>query len=433
MSHSSHSGAIRNGTVSRVLQTSHDLDPLLDRIGNARIVLLGEASHGTHEYYTWRTAITKRLITEKKFNIIAVEGDWPDCYAINRFIKGYADAGRKAVKMLSTFKRWPTWMWANWEIVALTEWLHADNANKPMSGRTGFYGLDVYSLWESIQAVHQYITKFDPQTDRFVRSVIKCFEPYRNEGQHYARALSFLPEGCTDEVTRLLTEIRRRAPSYDHDPEASLNTEMNAQVIADAEAYYRSMVSFNDKSWNIRDEHMVSTLRAIMNFHGEGAKVIVWEHNTHIGDARYTDMKEEGLWNTGQLIREQNKKDDVFVTGFAGYEGTVIAATSWGGAMRSMPVPPAHEDSYEHMLHEESDEDRLLLFDANANDRFSQWKGQRAIGVVYHPGYERGNYVPTLLSRRYDALIYLDQTSAVHPLHIKPRGHLMPQTYPFNF
>lgn len=423
----------RHDQYEFALESSTDLSPLIEAIGDARFVLLGEASHGTHEYYTWRTAITKRLIMEKNFSFLAVEGDWPECYRINRFIKGYSDKKKSTEEVLHEFKRWPTWMWANWEIVALLNWLKDHNERQPQK-KIGFYGLDVYSLWESIEALHEYVDKYDPPARNIVQRVLACFQNFREDGRKYARALSFSSEDCRDEALKLLMEIRKRAPYYDHDPEAALNSEMNAQVIANAEAYYRSMVSFSDSSWNIRDAHMTETLEGLMKFHGEDARVVVWEHNTHVGDARFTDMKDDGMWNVGQLLRERNKDQDVFIVGFAGFEGNVIAAGNWGSQMQKLDVPPARAGSVEYRLHQESNADRLLLLRPEAmQDRFGEWAPHRAIGVVYRPDREKGNYVPTLLSRRYDALLYLDQTTALHPLHFQPDGHMVPATYPFAF
>lgn len=417
----------------RKLETSQDLDPLLERIGDAKYVLLGEASHGTHEYYTWRTAISKRLIQEKGFSFIAVEGDWPDCYRINRFVKGYSDAGSTATDVLKEFNRWPTWMWANWEIAALLEWMREYNAGMPQERKVGFYGLDVYSLWESMEVIVNYLRKEDPKAAALAIQAVRCFEPYE-EGQDYARAMLHLSSNCTEEVIRLLKEVRGKSHRYDHDREAPLNAEMNAQVIANAEVYYRSMVSFRDDSWNIRDSHMFATLNALTKFHGEDAKAIVWEHNTHIGDARYTNMQAEGLLNVGQLVREKHERDGVHIVGFASYEGSVIAGANWGATMEKMAVPPAMKGSIEDILHNDSAEDKLILFENDhAITRFNRYIGHRAIGVVYHPEYERGNYVPTLLPSRYDTLLYLDQTEALHPLHITPDGHQTPETYPFAF
>jgi erythromycin esterase len=416
------------------LKTSADLDPLLEKIRKSKYVLLGEASHGTHEYYTWRTAISKRLIAEQGFSFIAVEGDWPDCYRINRYVKGYHDAGSTAVEVLKEFKRWPTWMWANWEIAALMEWMRDYNKGKSTDKKIGFYGLDVYSLWESMDVIIHYLRKEDPDSAKLAIDALRCFEPYE-EGHDYAKALLNLSANCTNEVVKLLHAVRKRSRHYDHDPEAALNTEMNAQVIANAEEYYRSMVSFRDESWNIRDSHMVEILERIMEFHGTRAKGIVWEHNTHVGDARYTDMRGAGMLNVGQLVREKHDaKDGVFVVGFSSYEGSVIAGRFWGDEMTSMIVPPANLGSVEHILHSESTENRLIFFDNEAvSGQFNGYKGHRAIGVVYDPSAEQGNYVPTFLPLRYNALIYIDKTSALHPLHLKPDGSRIPETYPFGF
>jgi erythromycin esterase len=416
------------------LETSRDLDPLLKKIGLSKYVLLGEASHGTHEYYTWRTAISKRLITEMGFSFIAVEGDWPDCYRINRYVKGYNDAGDTAIDVLKQFKRWPTWIWANWEVAALMEWMRDYNKNKSADKRVGFYGLDVYSLWESMHAIVSYLRKEDPKAARLAINALRCFEPYE-EGHDYARGLLNLSPHCTEEVVRLLQAVRKGARNYDHDPEGSLNAEMNARVIANAERYYRSMVSFMDRSWNIRDGHMAETLEGIMAFHGQKGKCIAWEHNTHVGDARYTDMSDQGMLNVGQLVREKHSHDaGVFIVGFASYEGSVVAGRSWGAAMERMVVPPAMRGSIEAVLHSGSAENKLILLDSDYwQEVFKDIAGHRAIGVVYNPGHERGNYVPSLLPSRYDALIYIDQSSALHPLHIKPDGSQIPETYPFGF
>ncbi|GAA4460220.1 hypothetical protein GCM10023189_35010 [Nibrella saemangeumensis] len=417
------------------LTNAMDLDPLLDRIGDARCVMLGEASHGTHEYYTWRTAISKRLIQEKGFTFIAVEGDWPDSYQINRFVKGYPDSGTKPLEVLRTFDRWPTWMWANWEIAALMEWLKSHNTGLANDRKVGFYGLDVYSLWESMESLVDYLEKTDPEAAQAAHRAINCFQPYGEEGQNYAQAILYRSASCRDEVIQLLREIRTKARYYDHEPEASLNIEQNAHIAVNAEKYYRSMISFSDESWNIRDAHMMETLNRLRQFHGSTSKAIVWEHNTHIGDARYTDMKHSGMINIGQLAREQYSEKDVVLVGFGSYQGTVIAGNRWGAPMEVMTVPSARKGSVEERLHAEGADNKLLIFDRiNKNERFSTEMPHRAIGVVYHPERERyGNYVPTVLNHRYDAFIYLDQTRALHPLHLHPDETKMPETYPFGF
>jgi erythromycin esterase len=412
-----------------------DLDPLMERIGDTHCVLLGEASHGTHEYYTWRTAITKRLIQEKGFNFIAVEGDWPDCYRLNRFIKGLDDQDKKSIDLLHEFDRWPTWMWANWEIELLLNWLKDYNTNLPLDKRIGFYGLDVYSLWDSMKSILEFLEKTDPEAASYAKKAIRCFEPYGEDEQRYAREQFKLSDSCREPLIRLLSEVRKKAPSYDLDAEATLNAEQNAEIAVNAEAYYSNMMSFNDNTWNMRDGHMMETLQRLLNFHGPDAKTIVWEHNTHIGDARYTDMKKSGMFNIGQLVREERGEKDVVLVGFGSYSGTVIAGEEWGKPMQVMKVPEARQGSIEQILHDESAENKLLIFDTHSKkERFNKTLPHRAIGVVYHPDYEKyGNYVPTVLNSRYDAFIYLDKTQALHPVHMSPDGHKLPDTYPFAF
>jgi erythromycin esterase-like protein len=415
------------------LHNAQSLDPLMDRIGNAQLVLLGEATHGTHEFYTWRTAITKRLIEEKGFRFIAVEGDWPDCYKINRYIKGYDHQTRDELQLLGEFSRWPTWLWANWETAALVSWLHEYNSHKPNSEKAGFYGLDVYSLWESMDALVHYLDKTDPLSASLARKAIQCFEPYHQDGRHYAQAQLSLPGSCKEPVIRLLQSIRSKAAFYDHDPEAALNSEQNAVIAVEAEKYYRSMVGFDHLSWNIRDQHMHETLQRLMAHHGKQARGIVWEHNTHIGDARYTDMESAGMINLGQLVRNQYGDKNVVLVGFGCYKGQVIAGREWGAPMEIMNIPPARKGSMEALLHEESAENRLLLFNrSNRRERFKKNMLHRAIGVVYHPNREQyGNYVPSFVNDRYDAFIYLDETQAVHPLPAQADLHKTPDTYPF--
>ena len=417
------------------LEKSGDLEPLMKRIGDAHFVLLGEASHGTHEYYTWRTAITKRLIEEKGFNVIAVEGDWPDCYKLNRFIKGFDYRDKDASDILKTFNRWPTWMWANWEIVALIDWLKERNTGLYQNKKTGFYGLDVYSLWESMETMLSYLQKTDVHAAQLAKEALLCFEFFGEDGQAYAREWRSLPESCREPVVQLLQEMRKKAPMYDHDPEAALNMEQNAHVAVNAEAYYRKMVGFHDETWNLRDTHMVDTLNRLMTFHGKNAKAVVWEHNTHIGDARFTNMKKAGMINVGQLVREQQGNTNTVLVGFGSYKGTVIAGERWGAPMQVMEMPAARKESIEALLHNESADNKLLIFDRyNKKERFGNEMPHRAIGVVYNPAHEKyGNYVPTILNARYDAFIYIDETKALHPLHLHPDLKKTPDTYPFEY
>ncbi len=421
------------GRMALPLEGPKDLGPLLERIGEARYVLLGEASHGTSEYYRWRTWISQRLIREEGFSFIAVEGDWPDCYRVNRYVKGFPDSGLDAREVLDSFNRWPTWMWANEEVVALAEWLRRHNAGLAEAERVGFFGLDVYSLWESLYAVIGYLHKTDRSALPAARRAFRCFEPFGEDVQEYARATALVPDSCEDEVIELLKELRGRAPQHQGDGrEEYFVAEQNALVVRGAEAYYRSMVRGGPESWNIRDRHMTETLERLMSHHGPEAKGIVWAHNTHIGDARATDMADDGMVNVGQLVRERHADEGVVLVGFGSHRGTVIAGDEWDAPMERMPVPPAREGSWEDILHRAGEANKLLLLDGVRDDgAFLEERGHRAIGVVYHPNRERyGNYVPTVLPRRYDAFCYIDETHALHPLHLRPDLTKMPETYP---
>jgi erythromycin esterase len=423
--------------ISHPLQTLASLDPLMDRIGDARVVLLGEATHGTSEYYLWRMRLTQRLIQEKAFSFMAVEGDWPDCYRVNRYATGRAGAGENAREVLNAFERWPTWMWANWEVAALVEWLRRHNESKSEDERIGFYGLDVYSLWESLAEVTHFLEENHPDAVSAAYRAFDCFQPYDSDVQAYARASRFVPASCEKDVLDLLLETQRHAHEirYDGDMEAAFNAEQNARVAVGAENYYRTMIHGGPESWNIRDRHMTDTLDRLLRHHGPGSKAIVWEHNTHIGDARATPMAEYGMVNVGQLVRERYDRDDVMLVGFGAHRGTVIAGRSWGAPMKKMPVEEARSDSWEGVLHAAIGEDSLLIFaeSEDANEIFTDIRGHRAIGVVYDPYIDRsGSFVPTALSERYDAFIYLEETHALHPMHIRPEVALEPpETYPW--
>jgi erythromycin esterase len=411
-----------------------DLDVLLEEIGDARVVMLGEASHGTSEYYTWRTAISRRLIEDKGFNFIAVEGDWPECYAVNRFVKGYQNSGRKIADVLEVYRRWPSWMWANWEVAALIEWIRDFNHLKTVNEKTGFYGLDVYSLWESLEQVLKYLEERDGDAAEAARNAVRCFEPYHRDPQTYAQATAFVPTDCEDEVVQMLEQVTRR-PVYPEDPEHEFSTTQNALVAVNAEKYYRAMIRGGVNSWNVRDAHMMETLDRLLELHGPDARAIVWEHNTHIGDARYTDMTDDGMYNIGQLAREKYGRDQVKLVGFGTYQGNVIAGKTWGAPMQKMEVPPAREGSWEHMLHEMGTEDKLILSrDLQEVPGLQGRIPHRAIGVVYDPKFDHlGNYVPTVIHERYDAFLYFDETEGVHPLHMKVRGAKEPELYPWNY
>ncbi|MDW0118849.1 erythromycin esterase family protein [Sporosarcina thermotolerans] len=396
-------------------------DTIMNAIGDARIVMLGEASHGTSEFYKVRAALSKRLIQEKGFKIIAVEGDWPSAQAVNRYVKGFDEEGKTARQVLSqSFNRWPTWMWANEEVAELIEWLKRENEGKDAADKTGFYGIDMYSLYESIDEVLQFLQE-NPTYNadlEMARRAFSCFEPYNRMPEHYALSTLHFSDECIREVTNLLTTIRSHEDLYSNDQEKDLNITMNALVAKNAESYYRAMMQDDAISWNIRDMHMVEAVGELLNYHGDDAKIIIWEHNTHVGDASETSMADHDMINVGQLIREKYGRDDTFAIGFGTYEGTVIAGEGWGEPLQKMKVPPAKFNSWEGQMHAAAEVDQVILFTEENRHLFNEWIGHRAIGVVYNPEFEAyGNYVSSRVGSRYDGFIFVDQTTALTPIN----------------
>jgi erythromycin esterase len=433
------------------LTDAGDFDELLDRIGQARVVMLGEASHGTHEFYLWRAMLTQRLIAERGFSFVAAEADWPDCDRVDRSVRGTdtgtgtgagSGAGSGAPEdpwaALGTFERWPTWMWANEEVADFCRWLRRYNADREPGDRVGFHGLDVYSLWESLRAILVHLREHDPGTVETALAAYRCFEPYGEDPQRYALETRFVPEGCEGPVADLLARMRQRAvrEGARSGRDEEFFAWQNAEVVAGAERYYRAMVRGSVESWNVRDRHLADTLDRLLDHYGPGAKGVVWAHNTHVGDARATDMADSGEVNIGQLGREAYGDGDVVLVGFGCHRGTVVAGEAWGAPMQVLPVPPARAGSLEDVLHETAPERALLLFGEGGRrpgegDLLTDWLPHRAIGVVYHPERERwGNYVPTRLGDRYDAFVWLDQTRGVRPLRTRDVSTAEPETYP---
>ena len=404
------------------LASEADLDVLLNKIGNARYVLLGEASHGTSEFYTWRAAITRRLIAEKGFTFVAVEGDWPDAYELDRYVRGAAYGGNTAPQVLQNFNRWPQWMWANEEIAQLADWMKTYNAGPGAPSPAGFYGLDVYSLWESLERVMEYLDTVDPAAAASARQAYACFASYNRDEQAYARATTNPAASCADELAAMLQSVQAHARANPASEEA-FNAEQNALVAVNGERYYHAMVRSGSESWNVRDQHMMTTLDRLVQRHGPQAKAIVWAHNTHVGDARFTDMAASGEINIGQLVREQHAGEGVYIVGFGTNRGTVIAADGWGDKAKEMRVPEAQPGSWDALLHALQPADKIVLLDGLRNEpALKARKGHRAIGVVYRPSQEYGNYVPTELTQRYDALLYIDKTNALRPLPVRKSG-----------
>ncbi len=406
--------------LARPLVSDSDLGPLVNRVGSSRFVCVGEASHGTHEFYDWRARLSRRLIEEHGYTWIGVEGDWPDCWRINQWLRGRGDQDLGARQLLGLFERWPTWLWANDDVVDFLWWLRDWNSTRPESKRVGFYGLDVYSLWDSLGEIMVWLEKYAPEAVESAMQAWQCFVPYQEDPHRYAWSTRLVPQSCEADVVALLLEVRDQAARRSGD-ESAFDAEQNAEVAAGAERYYRTMVRGDRESWNIRDIHMVDTIDRIARHLGQDSKGIVWEHNTHVGDARATDMAQGGLVNVGQVLRERHAAEGVALVGMASFRGTVLAGAEWGAPERVLPVPDARPGSHEDFLHRALGEPAVLVF---GDDRDRPWLsarlGHRAIGVVYHPEREFANYVPTTMGGRYDALLWFEQTTALRPLHHEP-------------
>ncbi len=434
---------IVRGIAQPLTGSSDDYEALLDLIGDARIVLLGEASHGTHEFYAERAAITKRLIGEKGFTVIAIEADWPDSSRVHRYVRGASDDTDPNEALLG-FRRFPTWMWRNTVMVEFIEWLrdfnqHVNSKRAP----TGFYGMDLYSLHASIDAVLAYLEKVDPDAAKRARGRYSCFDHFSREPQEYGYAATVgAIESCEDEVVEQLVELQRKGTEFlSRDREVAAEelffAEQNARLVKNAEKYYRSMFRGRASSWNLRDQHMVETIDALVA-HLDGSrqpKAIVWAHNSHLGDARATEMSQHGELNVGQLVRERFGSEAVLI-GFSTDHGTVTAASDWGARAERKRVRPALQGSYEKLFHETGlPRFWINLRDADEKiDVLREPRLERAIGVIYRPETERlSHYFQARLSKQFDAVIHIDETHAVEPLErtsIWDEGEL-PETYPF--
>jgi erythromycin esterase-like protein len=406
---------------------ARDYDPLLNLIGEARFCLLGEATHGTHEFYRERSEITKRLIKEKGFTAIAVEADWPDAFRVNRYVRGLSD-DKNANEALGGFKRFPTWMWRNTVVLDFVEWLRDYNSSLPASAtKVGFYGLDLYSLYTSIEAVLNYLARIDPEAAKRARYRYSCFEHFGDDTQAYGYATTFdLSESCEREVIDQLIELRRRAADYaSRDGRVAQDefffAEQNARLVLNAERYYRIMFRGRLESWNLRDRHMAETLDALvahLNSQAQQAKIAVWEHNSHLGDARATYMADYGELNVGQLVREKYGTEAILI-GFTTYTGTVTAASDWDEPAERKRVRPALNESYETLFHEIDRTNFLLTLrhDRKVSTVLQEPRLERAIGVVYLPRTERqSHYFEARLSQQFDAVIHFDETHALEPL-----------------
>jgi erythromycin esterase-like protein len=452
--HSSPAGTVRDAIVDAVeplYETARDYDSVLELIGDARFVLIGEASHGTHEFYSERAAITKRLIMEKGFTGVCIEGDWPDAYRVDCYLKGNSDDA-SAEGALEGFRRFPTWMWRNEVVRDFVNWLRPLNDLRREQERVGFYGLDLYSMYASMQAVLRYLDRVDPDAAKRARHRYACFEHFADDSQAYGYAsASNLAESCEQEAVRELVDLRSHALEYvTRDGRRALDdffsAEQNARLVQNAEFYYRAMFRGRVSSWNLRDRHMAETLDAIerhLRATGRMPKLVVWAHNSHLGDARYTDMSRRGELNLGQIARERYG-GDVRLIGFSTHMGTVTAAHDWDEPGMQRRVRPSLQGSYERVLHDVSVArvaPRFLLTLRDENDATRALENprlQRAIGVIYRPETERqSHYYDVVLPRQFDAMIHLDETTALRALepgeHWERGVEEPPETFPSGF
>jgi erythromycin esterase-like protein len=409
-------------------EKNNQYDELLEKIGDSRFVLIGEASHGTHEFYQKRIEITRALIEKKGFMAVAVEGDWPDSYTINRYIKG---SGKKedSLKALNDFTRFPLWMWRNTTIPPFIEWLRDYNDKLNNSAlKVGFYGLDLYSLPSSMEAVITYLNKVDPEAANRARLRFECFDHMTIDPQSYGYLTNAgVKKDCIKETIEQMLDMQHHALQYVKKDGILAEDEyfyaiQNARVVKDAEEYYRSMFKGHVRSWNLRDHHMAETVSVLENHlekrFSQPAKIIIWAHNSHVGDARATEMSMRGEYNIGQLIRERHEME-TYLIGFSTYDGTVTAASNWDAPAETKMVVPGLIGSYEDLFHQVKYSQFLL--DLRNNEKVNHYlhipRLYRAIGVIYRPETERdSHYFFTRLPYQYDSIIHLDRTSALKPL-----------------
>jgi erythromycin esterase-like protein len=416
-------------------------DEILALVGDARFVLIGEASHGTHEFYKYRAEITKRLIAEKDFAAVAVEADFPDAYRVNRFVRGEG-GDQTAEESLGAFERFPLWMWRNTEVLEFVDWLKKHNDRLGIDEKIGFHGIDLYSLHSSMEAVLKYLEAVDKEAARRARYRYACFEAFGEDAQHYGYAASFdVSKSCEDEAVNQLVDLQRRAFSYmNRDGFVARDeyffAEQNARLVINAEEYYREMFRGRVSSWNLRDRHMTETLTALaahLEMQNQPPKIVVWAHNSHLGDARATDMQARGEWNVGQLVREQFP-DETINLGFTTFAGTVTATSNWDEPAQLKRVREGLNNSYERLFHQVGIPNFFLnLRDDAVKNALGEKLLERAIGVIYRPETERvSHYFYARLPHQFDGVIHFDTTHALEPLDkVASWSHAdVPETYP---
>ena len=401
------------------LQGDASLDKLISTAANKKLVLLGEASHGTHEYYLWRDKISRRLISEQDFSFIAVEGDFASLYQLNRYVKNMDGAANSAREVLLKLDKWPTWMWSNQEVVALAEWLRRYNDTLTQDKKVGFYGMDVYDEWNSKKEVLDLLKATNQVAYEYAKEQYNCFYPHKGDSWAYANAADRRNKNCATATKSVVEYIRNNRNNFSGlSDDTYFYLLQNAIVMHNAEEFYReSIASVGHVSWNSRVHHMHGTVNDLLHLYGENSKGIVWAHNTHIGDAEYTSMRNTGEVNIGQLTREGMGNSNVFLVGFTSFEGNVMAGSSWGSPMKEMTIPPATPNSIEYKLNQIELESFYMIFDdKDREDSNLNVMGNRAVGVVYNPIRDNRQFEPTIVPLRYDALFFFKKTTALRVL-----------------
>lgn len=419
------------------LKEKNDFEKIIEKIKNHKIVMLGEATHGTQEFYAIRRWLTKELVEKHGFNIVAVEGDWPACAKVDHYIRSKIKSDQ-SYEILRSFQRWPTWMWANAEVLKLVQWMKGFNEGKSFRNQIGFYGLDVYSFFDSITEVLNSLQELHPEYAKKLKTYYSCLEQFNQNEKSYAKSLHQSPEGCSKEIAealRLVLHLKlKRSQAHE-----LFNIQQNARIIKNAEYYFSSIIHGTEDSWNIRDRHMLETLELLLTKQGASAKAIVWAHNSHIGDYRATNMLPAGHVNLGGLAREKWGADQVALIGFGTYRGEVLASRSWDGPAEAIQIPVASSETYELLFHHAANalhSNSLFLWMTQdlQQSELKKVRGHRAIGVVYNPFFERkGNDVSTSLTGRYDGFVFIDQTHALIPLKQKFQVKDIPETWPGGF
>jgi erythromycin esterase-like protein len=393
------------------LRNAADLDVLINEIGNSRVVLLGESTHGTHEYYEWRAAITKRLIEEKGFNFIAVEGDWVDSYKVDQFIKAGQKDSNATVALLREYDRWPSSMWSNYEMASLVQWLSDYNQKMQSTNKIGFYGLDVYSFWEWTK---QSIGVTDTAVEKAIKKVLDLFSPYKDDALKYSAAVRQFGIDNSKATGDLWKAVQHWLQGKQPKDEAGFLLQQQSLLAVNGEKYFRTMVTDKVQSWNIRDSHMAETVKRLLNFYGRDSKAIIWVHNGHAGNAHYSQMAVAGYTSVGEILRNELGQRQVFATGFGTDKGEVTAGKKWYAPLEKCTLPPAKKGSWENILHEMNPENKILLSkEISNNQQLNQWISFRSVGAAYS---DNAVYGSAIVPRRFDAFVFIDSTTASHPI-----------------